>query len=31
VPFNQRFAELTTAERWVYYAAFAVDRVGGGT
>jgi hypothetical protein len=21
VPFNQRFAELTTAERWVYYAA----------
>jgi hypothetical protein len=21
VPFNQRFVELTTAERWVYYAA----------
>jgi Family of unknown function (DUF6328) len=21
VPFNQRFLELTTAERWVYYAA----------
>jgi Family of unknown function (DUF6328) len=28
VPFNQRFTELTTAERWVYYAAFVSAALG---
>ena len=28
VPFNQRFVELTSAERWVYYAALLSTALG---